>query len=112
MVAEGLSAGPPQISFAAEEAAEIGLKLGDELTVNILGRDIEATIASFRNVDFSTAGIGFVMSMDPAALEGAPHSHIATIYAAPEAEGRLLRDAVRRFPEHHPDPACAKRSPG
>ena len=34
--------GDPQISFAAEEAAEIGLHLGDRMTVNILGRDITA----------------------------------------------------------------------
>lgn len=49
--------GPPQVSFAAEEAAEIGLKLGDRITVEILGRPIEAEITSFRVVDFSTAGI-------------------------------------------------------
>ena len=72
--------GPPQISFAAEEAAEMGLKLGDRMTVNILGRDIEAEITSFRQVDFSTGGMGFVMAMDPAALAGAPHTFIATVY--------------------------------
>ena len=46
--------GPPQISFAAEEAEEMGLKLGDKITVNVLGRDIEAEITSFREVDFSS----------------------------------------------------------
>ncbi len=90
--------GPPLVSFAAEEAEEIGLELGDRLTVNVLGRDIEAEIASFRNVDFSTAGIGFILSMNPAALQGAPHTHIATIHAAEEAEARLLRDLGRAFP--------------
>ncbi|MGL6211854.1 MAG: ABC transporter permease [Paracoccaceae bacterium] len=90
--------GPAQISFAAEEAEEIGLKLGDQLTVNILGRDIEATITSFRVVDFSSAGMGFVMSMNPAALQGAPHTHIATVYATPEAEAALLRDTSRAYP--------------
>ncbi|PJN93504.1 hypothetical protein CNY89_20320, partial [Amaricoccus sp. HAR-UPW-R2A-40] len=30
--------GPPLVSFAAEEAAEIGLELGDKLTLNVLGR--------------------------------------------------------------------------
>nr|MCU0856065.1 FtsX-like permease family protein [Paracoccaceae bacterium] len=90
--------GPPQISFAAEEAAEMGLSLGDRLTVNILGRDIEGEVTSFREVDFSTAGIGFVMSMNPGALSGAPHTHIATIYAEPEAEGRILRELATAFP--------------
>lgn len=90
--------GPPQVSFAAEEAAELGLKLGDELTINVLGRDIAAEITSFRDVDFSTAGIGFVLSMNPAALQGAPHTSIATIYADQAAEARLLRDIGAAYP--------------
>lgn len=90
--------GPPQVSFAAEEAGEIGLELGDTVTVNILGRDITAEITSFREVDFSTAGIGFVMVLNEAALAGAPHTHIATIYSEPEAEAALLRDLASAFP--------------
>jgi len=90
--------GAPQLSFAAEEAAEMGLKLGDRLTVNILGRDIEAEITSFREVNFETAGIGFVMAMNPAALKGAPHSWIATVYAAPEGEAAILRDLATAYP--------------
>lgn len=91
-------AGAPQVSFAAEEAAEMGLKLGDEITVNILGRDVTAEITSFREVDFSTAGIGFVMSMDPAALSGAPHSFISTIYAEEDAEAAIVADLTRAYP--------------
>lgn len=90
--------GAPQISFAAEEAEEMGLVLGDTMTINILGRDITGTITSFREVDFSTAGIGFILTMNPAALQGAPHSHIATVYATPEAEAEILRDLAGTFP--------------
>lgn len=90
--------GPPQISFAAEEAEEMGLKLGDRLTVNILGRDITGEITSFRMVDFSTAGIGFVLSLNPGALAGAPHTHIATIYADEAAEAAILRDLAQAYP--------------
>ncbi len=90
--------GPAQVSFAAEEAAEMGLNLGDLLTVNILGRDIEAEITSFRVVDFSSAGMGFVMSMNPAALRGAPHSWIATVYADETSEAAILRDLARAYP--------------
>lgn len=90
--------GPPLASFSAEEAKEIGLSLGDTITVNILGRDITATIASFRQVNFETAGIGFVLSMNPQALAGAPHSWISTVYAEPEAEGAILRDLAGAYP--------------
>lgn len=90
--------GPPLVSFATEEAAEMGLKLGDTLTVNILGRDITAEITSFRDVDFSTAGIGFVMTMNPAALQAAPHTFISTVYADETAEAAILRDLANAYP--------------
>lgn len=90
--------GEPQISFATEEAEEIGLNLGDTMTVNILGRDLTATITSFREVDFSNAGMGFVMTLNPAALAAAPHTHIATVYAPPEAEAQILKDVTKTWP--------------
>jgi putative ABC transport system permease protein len=90
--------GPPLISFAQEEADELGLTLGDTVTVNVLGREITATIASLREVDFSTGGIGFVMVMSPMPISAAPHTHIATVYAAEAAEGAILRDLSNMFP--------------
>ncbi len=90
--------GSPQISFAAEEAQEMGLALGDRITVNVLGREITANLTSFREVDFSNAGMGFVMSMDPAALAGAPHTWISTIYADEASEAAILRDLATAYP--------------
>ena len=90
--------GPPQISFAANEAMEIGLALGDTITLNVLGRDIKAEITSFRGVDFSSAGMGFVLSINPAAIAGAPHTHIATIYADEKSEAEILRDLAGAYP--------------
>ncbi|MGR3652219.1 MAG: ABC transporter permease [Roseovarius sp.] len=95
---EGYS-GPPQLSFAVEEAAEMGIGIGDEITVNILGRDITAPITSLREVDFSSVGMGFVMLMNPSALAGAPHSFIATVYADSQStEEAILRDVTDRYP--------------
>jgi putative ABC transport system permease protein len=90
--------GPPLAAFAAEEAQEIGLGIGDEITVNILGRDITATIAALREVEFENAGIGFILTMSRNALAGAPHTHIATVYAEEEAEAAILRDVAGDAP--------------
>jgi len=90
--------GPAQISFSAEAAEEIGIRLGDSLTLNVLGRDITATITSLRDVDFSNAGMGFVILLNAAALAGAPHSHIATVYAAEAAEIPILDELGQAFP--------------
>ena len=91
-------AGPPQISFAAEEATEMGLQLGDMMTVNVLGRDITAEVTSFRDVSWEDAGIGFVLAMNQGALAGAPHSWISTVYAEEEAEAAILRDLATAYP--------------
>ncbi len=91
-------AGPPIMSFSAEEAAEIGLKIGDDITVNILGRDLTAKIANLRSLAFSDMSLNFVMVWSPNALQGAPHTFLATVYAKGEAEGRLLRVMARDFP--------------
>jgi putative ABC transport system permease protein len=90
--------GPAQISFAAEEAEEIGIGVGDTLTLNILGKSISANITSLREVDFSSADMGFVIVLNANALKGAPHSHIATVYAHAEAEIPLLNELGEAFP--------------
>ncbi|MEJ6390495.1 ABC transporter permease [Gymnodinialimonas ulvae] len=91
-------AGPPRVAFAAEEALEIGIGVGDTITVNILGRDIEAEIVALRDVSFENAGIGFILTMNEAALAGAPHTHIATVYAEEAAEAQILRDVAGAAP--------------
>lgn len=90
--------GPPQISFAEEEAREMGVGLGDTITMNVLGRDITGTITSLREVDFSTGAMGFVLAMNENALAGAPHTFISTVYAEEAAEAQILRDVAGSAP--------------
>lgn len=90
--------GPPLISFGINEARDLGLQLGDRVTVNVLGRDLTGTIANFRELDFRTGGIGFVMSFNATALQAAPHTHIVTVHATPESEGAILRDLSNAYP--------------
>lgn len=91
-------AGPPLVSFSAEEGRELGLEVGDTVSVNILGRDLTATIANFREIDWRGMGINFLMILDPGAMAGAPHTHIATVHAAPAAEAPLIRAVGGAFP--------------
>ncbi|MCB1509141.1 MAG: FtsX-like permease family protein [Hyphomicrobiaceae bacterium] len=71
--------GPPLVSFVEEEGRQLGLALGDAITVNVLGREITATIASFRDVEWGTLEINFAMVFSPNTFRGAPHSILATI---------------------------------
>lgn len=93
--------GEPLVSFSAEEAGELGLDLGDEVTVNVLGRNITARIANLREVQWESLGINFVMVFSPNTFAGAPHSWLATLsdpQADPQGESRILNAVTRTFP--------------
>ncbi len=90
--------GPPLVSFTKDIADGLGLTLGDTVTVNVLGRDIRATIGSLREVEWESLGINFVMVFSPNALKAAPHTHLATIVMSPEHESALLGSLTKTYP--------------
>ncbi|BCH29989.1 glycosyl transferase family 1 [Mesorhizobium sp. L-8-10] len=93
--------GEPLVSFSSEEGNAIGLKLGDTVTVNVLGRNVTAKIANFRQVQWESMGINFVMVFSPNTFAGAPHSWLATLTASeatPVEEARILNAVTRAFP--------------
>ncbi|MBS0472516.1 MAG: FtsX-like permease family protein [Proteobacteria bacterium] len=90
--------GPPLISFDAELAQGMGLSLGDKMVINVLGREIEGTIANLRKVDFTTGQQNFIIVMSPGLIDKAPHSFLATVRVDPEDEARLYRSITDAFP--------------
>jgi putative ABC transport system permease protein len=94
--------GPPLVSFEKRIADGIGLKLGDEVTVNVLGRNLTATVANLRTVDWQSLGINFVMVFSPATFRTAPHTHIATLTypggGSNAEEAALLKAVADAFP--------------
>jgi putative ABC transport system permease protein len=91
-------AGPPLVSFDAEQAAALGVKVGDEITVSVLGTEITAKIASLRQVDWSSLGFNFVILFAPGALEDAPHTFMATVMANGSAEAGVYEAVTAKFP--------------
>jgi putative ABC transport system permease protein len=90
--------GPPLISFDANLAEGMGLKVGDTLTFNVLGREITARIENLRKIHWRSLGINFTVIFAPGALEGAPHSHIASVHVPPSAETALLTAVTDKLP--------------
>ncbi len=90
--------GKPLVSFDAGLAKGWGVAVGDVIRVNVLGRDIDLTVASLRDIAWRTLGINFTMVASPGLLEHAPHTHIATVRAAPAVHGALLRAVTDAFP--------------
>ena len=89
--------GQPLISLDREVFDAFGLKFGDTITVNVLGRDITGTIANTREFDWSSLSINFVMVFSPGILEDAPQTHIATARIATDREIALQKAVTDRF---------------
>ncbi len=95
-------AGPPLVSMDEEIADGLGLKLGDAITVNVLGRNITASIANLRRVNWRSFAINFVLIYSPDTFRGAPHTFLVTaafdkdVGAAGELV--LLRKVAHDFP--------------
>ena len=94
--------GPPVVSFEQRIADGLGLKIGDPVVVNVLGRNITATISNLRKVDWESLGINFVMVFPPSVFRGAPHTRMATLTypggSTAAQEGAVIRAAAETFP--------------
>jgi putative ABC transport system permease protein len=83
--------GPPLLSLDDGLARGWGLKIGDTLRLNVLGRDIDFRIANLRAIDWRALNINFTMVAAPGLLERAPQMHIATVHEPAAADAALLR---------------------
>jgi putative ABC transport system permease protein len=89
--------GAPLVSMDEAIAKGLGLGLGDTVTVNVLGREVTATVASLRRINWLTLGINYVFVLSPGSLDGLPVTHLATAYtdkAAGPAPGEAVFAAV------------------
>lgn len=90
--------GPPEVSVAAEQAAALGLDIGDTITMNLLGVSIKATVRSLREVVWERGGLNFVFIYDPHTLKAAPHTFAATFRTEPGADERAFKQLTKAFP--------------
>ena len=95
-------AGEPLVSLEAEIANGLGLKLGDTITVNVLGRNVTARVANLREVKWESLSLNFVLVFSPNTLKGAPHHLLATVTLPKEvplaSEAKLAQLIGHAFP--------------
>lgn len=95
--------GPPLVSMEKQVADGLGLKIGDRVVVNVLGRDITAKVANLRTVNWRSFAINFVLVYSPNTFRGAPFSELVSAALpagdGPDQETALLRAAAEDFPE-------------
>ncbi|MBB4197311.1 putative ABC transport system permease protein [Rhodoblastus sphagnicola] len=94
--------GPPLVSMETEVARGLGLSVGDEIAVNVMGRAVTAKVANLRKVNWRSFGINFVLVFSPNVFEGAPFTSLMTLTPpekpSPAREAALLGAAAQKFP--------------
>ncbi|HEY2009332.1 MAG TPA: FtsX-like permease family protein [Rhizomicrobium sp.] len=90
--------GPTLISLDQSIAHGTGLRIGDSMTLNVLGRSLDGRIASLRKVDFTTGGQNFVLVLSPGLIDKAPHAFLATVRVTDAQENAMYMAVTDRFP--------------
>jgi putative ABC transport system permease protein len=90
--------GPPLVSLEDSMARALNLKIGDAITVSVLGVDVPARIAALRKVDWSELGLNFAVVFSPGYIEEAPHGLLASVYSAPSSDGQVARNIATVLP--------------
>lgn len=86
-----------QLSVEDGIAAALGIVLGDELTYDIAGSAIIATVTSLRKVDWDSFNVNFFVVSPPGLLDHQPVSYITNFYLPP-GNTELLNTLIRQFP--------------
>ena len=90
--------GPPLVSVGTDIAKGLGLTLGDEIEVNVLGRPLTAVVANLRYIDWASGGMNFALVFSPNPLAYAPHTYLATLGLPDAEEAKLTRMLARDYP--------------
>jgi putative ABC transport system permease protein len=93
--------GEPLVSFEADLGRALGLKIGDSVAFNVLGRNLSAKIANFRTVQWTSLNINFVMIFSPNTLEAAPYNMLATLswpHSDPQREAEVVKAVAAAYP--------------
>ncbi len=89
--------GEPIMSFDAGLAKGFGVGVGDSLTLNVLGREMDVRIASLREIDWRAVPFDFALILAPGTLDGAPHTHIAAVYTGDDDETPVEKAVSDKF---------------
>jgi putative ABC transport system permease protein len=90
--------GPPLVSLDSGIAKGWRVRVGDDITVNVLGRGFNLQIANLRDIDWQSLQLNFLLVGTPDPFAGAPHTLIATVKADPGREGDVLAAVTNALP--------------
>jgi putative ABC transport system permease protein len=87
----------PEVSVEQDFGQELGLALGDEVSFDIAGEVVQATVTSFRTVEWDSFSPNFFMVFSPGVLDGYPATYITSLHVSEDRREAVL-DLMRSFP--------------
>jgi len=86
-----------EVSIEAGLAEALRLAVGDVLTFDVAGQQVQVTVSGIRRVDWDSMQVNFFAVLSPAALQDLPQSWI-TSFHLPPGQQALPRELLRQFP--------------
>ena len=86
-----------EVSVEEDFGRELGLKLGDDVTFDIAGEEISATVTSFRTVEWDSFRPNFFMVFSPGILEDYPATYISSLHVG-DGQRETVLELMRAFP--------------
>jgi putative ABC transport system permease protein len=90
-------AGKPWVSISSEYAEALHLKLGDQVSFDVAGEPLTATVTSIRKIRWDSFRPNFFLVFPPGLLDGAAGTYMTSLYLT-QAQRQSLADLVRQFP--------------
>lgn len=88
----------PQVSISSDVQHAFDIGVGDQLTVNIMGVQLTATVANVRDINWASFSMNFAVTFAPGALDNAPTNLLATAVVRQEYEDALQTQLAREMP--------------
>ncbi len=85
------------ISMDSRAAFDLGMKINDKITLNILGRDVTGIVKNFREVDYRDISVNFAIIINKAFANKLPYEYIGTLKSELSTDD-ILSSVVERFP--------------
>ena len=86
-----------EVSIEAGLAEALRLAVGDVLTFDVAGQQVQVTVSGIRRVDWDSMQVNFFAVLSPAALQDMPQSWITSFHLPPDQQA-LPRELLRQFP--------------
>jgi putative ABC transport system permease protein len=87
-----------EVSLEQDAAKRLNAKIGSQLTIEIQGIPVSATVTSIRSVNWRNMRTNFYMIFSPGALAEAPLTYVATVHVPDEKELQLQHAVVKALP--------------